>query len=104
MTMRPPDHELRINRVALALDGLSIADAFGEQFFGPPGTMARRIQARQLPESPWRYTDDTEMALGIAEVLESHGEVDQDELAKVFARRFAANRHRGYGHTAFEIL
>lgn len=102
--MKPADHDLRMNRVALALDGLSLGDAFGEQFFGPPGTMAKRIHARLIPEAPWRYTDDTEMALGIAEVLERHGHIDHDELARVFARRFMANRHRGYGHTAFEIL
>ncbi|MFT3838487.1 MAG: ADP-ribosylglycohydrolase family protein [Myxococcaceae bacterium] len=102
--MKPSDHDSRMDRVTFALDGLSLGDAFGEQFFGPKGYVQTRIHRRQLPDAPWRYTDDTEMALGIAEVLERHGHVDRDELAKVFARRFMANRHRGYGHTAFEIL
>jgi ADP-ribosylglycohydrolase len=96
------DAKSRMNRVRLALDGLSVGDALGEQFFHPDGAemLARRI----LPESYWFYTDDTEMALGIAEVLESCGQIDQDELARVFARRYRRNPRRGYGATAHEIL
>ncbi len=91
-------------RVALALEGLSLGDAFGERFFGPPGVMTERIRQRELPGAPWGYTDDTEMALAIAEVLERHQGVEQDALAQVFARRYLARPHRGYGGTAHEIL
>jgi len=97
-------HEERMRRVQLSLDGLSVGDAFGERFFGPPGTMTIRIAARELPDPPWRWTDDTAMGLGVTEVLATHGRIAQDALADVFARRFRADRHRGYGPKAQEIL
>jgi hypothetical protein len=50
-------------RAWLSLQGLSVGDAFGERFFGPPKQAFRRIAERQLPPPPWPYTDDTEMAL-----------------------------------------
>ncbi len=91
-----------MERVRLALDGLSVGDAFGQRYF----TLAAQglIQQRALAVPPWLYTDDTEMALGIAEVLGRRGYVDQDELAAVFARRFVEAPHRGYGGTAIGIL
>jgi ADP-ribosylglycohydrolase len=91
-------------RVHRCLDGLSVGDAFGERFFGPPGTMSARIKARELPEGPWRWTDDTAMAVGIREVLEAHQHIAQDELAEIFARRFREDRWRGYGPKAQQIL
>ena len=36
------------------------------------------------------YTDDTVMAMGIVEVLDRLGAIDQDTLARVFARRYGA--------------
>src|SRR5207247_308021 len=61
-------------------------------------------EARQLADPPWRWTDDTAMALGIRDVLSKHGVIDQDALAEVFARRFYEDRWRGYGPKAQEIL
>ncbi len=97
-------HEARMSQVALSVAGLSVGDAFGERFFGPPGVMSGRISERQLPAAPWGWTDDTAMALGIQEVLATHQRISQDELAEVFARRFHRDRHRGYGPKAQEIL
>jgi ADP-ribosylglycohydrolase len=94
-------------RMSLAwssLDGLSVGDAFGEKFFGPERVVLERIEGRVVPPGRWPYTDDTEMALGIVEVLSERGVIDQDLLADVFARRFRANRFRGYGGTAQTIL
>jgi hypothetical protein len=54
-----------LGRARLSLDGLSVGDAFGERFFGPPGEVLKRISRRELPDAPWTYTDDTEMALSI---------------------------------------
>ena len=87
-----------------SVDGLSVGDAFGEKFFGPAPSVLERIERRELPTGRWPYTDDTEMALGIVEVLEAQGTIDQDALADVFARRFRHNRYRGYGATAQGIL
>src|SRR5262245_30975590 len=97
-----PDHAERMLRVAVALDGLSVGDALGEQFFAEGG--AALLARRAVPDPYWFYTDDTEMALGIAHVLDRFGSIDQDELARVFAERYQRNPRRGYGATAHEIL
>src|SRR5215831_2896314 len=96
---RPDDHRVRIARARDALEGLSVGDAFGERFFTHPHLVDQLIAVRAVPAPPWRYTDDTEMALGIVDVLEAAGRVNQDLLAVTFARRYVANRHRGYGPT-----
>jgi ADP-ribosylglycohydrolase len=92
----------RRRRARLALEGLSVGDAFGERFFGPTETVVPLIEARALAAPPWRYTDDTEMALSLVEHLEKHGTIDQDDLAVRFARRM--DESRGYGRGAYEIL
>lgn len=89
-------------RARLSLEGLSVGDAFGEQFFGDVEAIVPRIVERMIPPAPWRYTDDTEMALSIVEVLEERQSIDQDDLAQLFAARM--NPLRGYGKGAYEIL
>lgn len=97
------DHERRRLRMKTALDGLSLGDAFGQKFFYRQSWATARA-SRQIPPPPWPYTDDTEMALSIAEVLGECGEIDQDRLAKVFADRYFQNPYRGYGSGAHDIL
>ncbi|HUG94133.1 MAG TPA: ADP-ribosylglycohydrolase family protein [Planctomycetaceae bacterium] len=96
----PLDHQQRIACVRLSLDGLSVGDALGEQFFHFP----EFVGPRTVPAPRWRYTDDTAMALSIAEVLDRFGRIEQDELARLFADRYAADPHRGYGAGAQELL
>jgi ADP-ribosylglycohydrolase len=91
-----------LSRAWLSLDGLSVGDAFGERFFGPPNEVWQRISRRDLPDAPWTYTDDTEMALSIVEILQECGSIDQDLLATRFANRMQANR--GYGRGAYTVL
>lgn len=91
-------------RADLSLEGLSVGDAFGERFFGPLGLVTARIERREVPPGPWPWTDDTEMALSIREVLGQHGRIVQDALALALARRFQDNRYKGYGAKAQEIL
>jgi hypothetical protein len=86
-----------LGRARLSLDGLSVGDAFGERFFGPSGEVLKRISRRELPDAPWTYTDDTEMALSIVEILEERGGIDQDVLAARFAGRMRFNRNYGQG-------
>jgi hypothetical protein len=76
-----------LDRAWLSLDGLSVGDAFGERFFGPHHEAMQRIARRELPDTPWTYTDDTEMALSVVEILKERGSIDQDLLAKRFAKR-----------------
>ena len=44
------------------------------------------------------------MALSIAEVLQAHGTIEQDVLARSFGWRYREEPHRGYGGTAHGIL
>jgi len=91
-----------IERARLSLEGLSIGDAFGERFFGPPDRVASFVSRRATPGGVWRWTDDTAMALSIVDQLEESGAVDQDALAARFAENF--DPARGYGAGAFRLL
>ena len=97
------DHDIRMQRTLLSLDGLSVGDAFGECFFGSP-SLWRRLEERQAPAPPWTYTDDTAMALSIVRCLKLYGHIDRDALAASFAREYSRNPTRGYGGTAHQIL
>lgn len=55
-------NDVRLDRAHVALEGLSVGDAFGERFFVHPDVAGRLIAERALPVPPWSYTDDTEMA------------------------------------------
>lgn len=103
-TTLPADHTTRMARVRLALDGLSVGDAYGEQFFREPTRLHLLDDLPYVPPGEWYYTDDTEMALGIAEVLDRHGRINQEDLARTFARRFRLNPSRGYGPGAIRLL
>ncbi|HUE72101.1 MAG TPA: ADP-ribosylglycohydrolase family protein [Pirellulaceae bacterium] len=96
-----PDHADRLALARLALDGLSVGDAFGQQFFAD---LPHEIATRTPPLPPWQYTDDTEMALAIFEVLSQCAAIDQDRLARQFARRYMLDAGRGYGAGARMIL
>lgn len=91
-----------IERARASLEGLSVGDALGERFFGPPSEVVPRIARREVPPAPWRYTDDTEMALSVYEVLEQIGSIHPGALADAMARRFDITR--GYGAGARELL
>lgn len=94
---RPVDHADRVERMKLSLDGLGLGDALGEMLSYQANTAPRRLTENNLPAGPWFHTDDTEMAISIVQILKSHGYVDQDALAKRFARRFERDPDRGYG-------
>lgn len=79
-----------------------MGDAFGELFFMPGEEAYSFIRERRIPDRPWRYTDDTEMAISIVELLADRGRIDQDQLAAAFAARM--DPQRGYGEGAHEIL
>src|SRR4051794_23069576 len=95
---RTADHREHLGRALLSLEGLSVGDAFGGKFFAPPG------QERAVPPPVWRYSDDTEMALVIVGGLERHGRIVQEDLARIFARRYQADPYRGYGLSVRRVL
>ena len=88
----------------LSLDGLTTGDSFGEQFFRDPVHIKTTIQNRKVPAPPWHLTDDSIMALGIIEILEKFGTINQFELARTFARNYMKDPMRGYGGMAHRIL
>jgi hypothetical protein len=55
-----------------SLDGLSVGDALGAQFL-VPGTSVAALLAGRLPDAPWPWTDDTEMACHCVRELREHG-------------------------------
>lgn len=116
-------------RARLSLEGLSVGDAFGECFFFSPDLVFKLIRAgvmpgppyeherieeymmdqcqalREVPSNPpWKWTDDTAMALALVQVLEAHGEVAEDALARAFGRRYLKEPARGYGGAMHTLL
>ncbi len=84
--MKPED---RIKYAKRALDGIALGDCFGQTFFVPDETACQRIKDREILNEPWYFTDDTVMAIGIYRILEKYGKIQQNELAKVFAEKYA---------------
>ena len=93
---RPPDHEERMQRALLSLEGLAIADAIGEML-SYRHYQAPSIIEKGLPAGPWFRTDDSEMAISIVESLKLYGYIHQDALARRFAWRYEREPDRGYG-------
>ena len=92
-----------MTRAKLSLQGLSVGDAFGQRFFvGNEEKALQLIDGRREPPAPWEYTDDTEMALSIVEILSRHEAIEQDELVRHFA--FRMQERRAYGQGASSLL
>lgn len=96
------DQDERLARARCSLEGLSVGDAFGEQFFHQPDLAASRMATHILPSPPWPYTDDTQMALSIVCILRQYGAIEQDRLAESFAERYDPSR--GYGPSMHRLL
>ena len=90
-----------LESMGASLTGLSVGDAFGQRFFSP-SVAAAHLGDRSLPPPPWQWTDDTNMALSIVDVLANHGTVDQDALAASFGEHFEPTR--GYGAGMHQLL
>ena len=96
-----------VQRIELAhkcLKGISIGDAFGESFFGERNLVEKALNEQKIPDTSWDFTDDTIMSIAIVNILEKYGEINQDELAKLFAQNYQKDQFRGYGGTAHKIL
>ncbi len=88
--------------------GQAVADAVGAPYeglpadmifqeFGPPDVLLQNSSGETL-----FYTDDTQMMIGVAEVLAEHGRIVEEALVAAFV----ANYHpdRGYGQGARKII
>ncbi|MGL4421652.1 MAG: ADP-ribosylglycohydrolase family protein, partial [Gemmataceae bacterium] len=96
------------DRFAGCLLGLAVGDAFAAPFEGVPDWFI--LSEHGLPErfmqtpanDPMRYTDDTEMMIGVAEALAELGQIDSDHLMARFAANYTPDR--GYGSGARTVL
>ncbi len=88
-------HGERDQRAWESLVGLAVADALGAPFEGSAPDPSRQVGAGESRQGSLPWTDDTQMALSIVEVLQRGGAIDQDALAAAFARRYEP--WRGYG-------
>ncbi len=84
-----------------ALEGLSVGDAFGQCFFQPEAS-DETIAHRRLPDAPWYFTDDTEMALSVVSILARHGRIEQGALADSLAHHY--DFERAYGPAMHRVL
>jgi ADP-ribosylglycohydrolase len=93
-------------RAQLALEGLSVADAFGEQLLhaGPHARMTALDHKTAPVGRTWKWTDDSAMAISIVDELRERGSIDPTSLAARFVRRYYLDPARGYGRGAHEVL
>ncbi len=84
-----------------SLEGLSVGDALGAQFFVPSRSVPD-LRAGRPPAPPWQWTDDTEMACSVYAEVRDRGRIDRDALAAVFAGR--CEPYRGYGPGTVVVL
>ncbi len=78
-----------------ALLGCAMGDAVGEMAFKFKERSDLMATAARLPVL--RYTDDTAMAIALAESLVACGQLDAADLGDRFARAYEAEPWRGYG-------
>lgn len=91
------DHDQRLKRALLSLDGLSVGDAFGQLLSASSRNVRKVLQRGPLPGGYWWHTDDTQMAMAIVEELAAHQRIFPESLASRFCRRYQADPGRGYG-------
>ena len=100
-------HLTRIDRVRGCLLGLAVGDALGAPLEGLSAQQIRThygrvknyvdgAQAWKRKPYRWRmpglYSDDTQQALALCDVLLEHGRVDQERLAEHLPRRWPRPR------------
>jgi poly(ADP-ribose) glycohydrolase ARH3 len=77
-----------------AMVGSAVGDAIGELAFQAPERT--RLEALVGHLDVLRYTDDTAMAIGLAESLIEVGTVDHQHLGETFRRNYRKEPWRGY--------
>jgi poly(ADP-ribose) glycohydrolase ARH3 len=96
------------DRFVGCLLGLAIGDALGANFEGQsPERIGDRYRTadqliRRPPPGELWYTDDTQMAIGVAETLAVSKCIDEPELCRRFAENYQPQR--GYGRGARVVL
>lgn len=96
--------DARLARTLAVLEGLATGDALGEACSYHFYTAGERLSAPLPALGAIHYTDDTEMASAIVEVLVRAGGIDEEILAWQFRRRYRADPERGYGKMTRRLL
>ena len=90
-------------RAAGALLGTFSGDALGMPWEGaPPGAIPAVLDMEPARLGAGTYTDDTEMAIALAESLLCHDGVDAEDLARAFLAAY--DPRRGYGGGTVQVL
>ena len=85
-----------------ALIGSAVGDAFGAPVEGYTMKKVSSVYGTDWEMILGRYTDDTEMMIGVAESLIENRGFNGDDMAKTFIRNY--NARRGYGPGSKEAL
>ena len=91
------------DRARGALLGTFTGDALGMPFEGAaPAAIPERLEMLDVGRGRGAYTDDTQMAIALAESLLVHGGIDEEALGRAFADAYDPDR--GYGAGTTEVL
>jgi poly(ADP-ribose) glycohydrolase ARH3 len=97
-----------LDRFRGCLLGLAVGDALGDRFEGQsPDWIAERYPTPAAlianpPADTLHYTDDTQMAIGVAETLIENLEILEERLCHYFVANYVPSR--GYGWGARRVL
>lgn len=102
-----PSASILQDRFEGCLLGLAVGDALGGKFEAQTADAirARFPSAERLiayPKEEIWYTDDTQMAIGVCEVLIERGEIVEETLCRAFVANYLPSR--GYGRGARAVL
>jgi poly(ADP-ribose) glycohydrolase ARH3 len=93
----------RVDGARGALLGTFVGDALGMPFEGkPPEAVPERLEMLAARLGRGTYTDDTQMAIALAESLLAQGAVDAEHLGHAFLAAYDARR--GYGSGTRAVL
>ena len=104
-TRTPAGDELLQGRFRGCLLGLAVGDALGGRF---EARTAEHIREKvptvaalvEYPQDELWYTDDTQMAIGVAEALLDHGQIVEEHLCRAFVANYVPSRGYGWGARA----
>jgi poly(ADP-ribose) glycohydrolase ARH3 len=92
-----PKSGLLQSRFRGCLLGLAVGDAIGAPFEGSWFSSIDQVRVSAGGSSLLRYTDDTHMAIGIAESLIDYRGFDGPGMAEIFVKNYEQEPWRGYG-------